>query len=78
MPAHPPNNVCRFWQTLLGVVVKVRQGTPYRRLATNGGEKCGLVYSRSKLLLQSYGIEILGYKTAANLSYVVHADRYGV
>ena len=23
-------------------VVKVRQGTPYRRLATNGGEKCGL------------------------------------
>jgi hypothetical protein len=22
---------------------KVRQGTPYRRLATNGGEKCGLV-----------------------------------
>ncbi len=21
---------------------KVRQGTPYRRLATNGGEKCGL------------------------------------
>jgi hypothetical protein len=21
---------------------KVRQGTPYRHLATNGGEKCGL------------------------------------
>jgi len=65
MSAHPPNNVCRFLQTLLGVVVtnlpgadlnssagpkgggqdarnKVRQSTPYRRLAANGGEKCRL------------------------------------
>ena len=43
MPAHPPDNDCLYWQSLSGVVVKVRQGTPYRRLATNGGEKCGLV-----------------------------------
>ena len=41
MPAHPPNNVCRFRQTLLGVVAKVMQGTAFHRLATKAGEKCG-------------------------------------
>jgi hypothetical protein len=29
------------------VVAIVRQGTPYRRLATNGGEKCGLETRRN-------------------------------
>ena len=42
MPARPPNNVCLFWQTLLGVVAKVMQGTAFRRLATKAGEKSGL------------------------------------
>ena len=42
MSAHPPNNVCRFWQTLLGVVATVMQGTTFRRLATKAGEKCRL------------------------------------
>ena len=42
MPAHPPTNVCRFLQTLVGVVAKVMQGTTFRRLATKAGEKCGL------------------------------------
>jgi hypothetical protein len=84
MPAHPPNNVCRFWQTLLGVVVtnlpgadlngsagpkgggqdarnKVRQGTPYRRLATNGGEICGLE-AGIQTIFKRYANEILqGY-----------------
>jgi hypothetical protein len=43
MLAHPPNNDCRLRQSLLGVVAKDMQGTTFRRLATNGGEKCGLV-----------------------------------
>jgi len=42
MLAHPPNNDCRLRQSLLGVVAKDMQGTTFRRLATNGGEKCGL------------------------------------
>jgi hypothetical protein len=44
MSAHPPNNVCRFGKHCWEWVVKVRQDTPYRRLATNGGEKCGLAF----------------------------------
>jgi hypothetical protein len=36
-----PNIVKLCLRTLQ--IAKVRQGTPYRRLATNGGEKCGLV-----------------------------------
>ena len=42
MPAHPPNNDCRCRQSLFGVVAKVMQGTAFRRLATNAGEKYGL------------------------------------
>jgi hypothetical protein len=42
MSAHPPDNVCRFWQTLSGVVAKVMQGTAFHRLATKAGGKYGL------------------------------------
>ncbi len=52
MLAHPPNNVCRLRQSLLGVVAKDMQGTPYRRLATNGGEKYGLVYNSGDISFQ--------------------------
>jgi hypothetical protein len=41
MSAHPPSNVCRFWQTLLGVVAKVMQDTAFHRLATKAGEIYG-------------------------------------
>ena len=40
--SHQPNNVCRFWQTLLGVAAKVMQGTAFHRLATKAVEKYGL------------------------------------
>jgi hypothetical protein len=49
MPAHPPNNVCRFWQTLLGVVAKDTWDTTFHRLATKGGEKCGLDQKKVRL-----------------------------
>ncbi len=42
MPAHPLNIGCRKLQAMFGVVAKYRQGTTLRRLATSGGEKCGL------------------------------------
>jgi len=45
MPAHSPNNVCRFWQTLLAGVAKAMPGSAFRRLATKAGEKCGLLAS---------------------------------
>jgi hypothetical protein len=41
-------------------VAKVRQGTPYRRLATNGGEKCELVTAiQSKVTLRQVTADIV-------------------
>jgi mannose-6-phosphate isomerase-like protein (cupin superfamily) len=49
-------------------VVKVRQGTPYRRLATNGGEKCGLdlelLESVSRFTLEHPHPQVAGFKPA--------------
>jgi hypothetical protein len=35
------------------VVVEVRQGTAYRHLVTNGGEKCGLVVAKNDNLFDA-------------------------
>jgi predicted enzyme related to lactoylglutathione lyase len=40
--------------------MKVRQDTPYRRLATNGGEKCGLVFYSDDLEATLVAVEQAG------------------
>jgi hypothetical protein len=46
MPAHPPNNVCRFWQTLLGVIVT---NLPGADLNSSAGPKGGGQDARNKV-----------------------------
>jgi hypothetical protein len=45
MPAHPPNHVCRFWQTLLGVVAT---NLPGADLNSSAGPKGGGQDARNK------------------------------
>jgi hypothetical protein len=45
MPAHSPNNVCRFWQTLLGVVAT---NLPGADLNSSAGPKGGGQDARNK------------------------------
>jgi len=47
MPVHPPNNVCRFWQTLLGVVVTNLLGAD---LNSSAGPKGGGQDARNKAM----------------------------
>ena len=40
--AHPPNNVCLCWQSLLGVVAKIMQDTAFRRLGNCPKRRIGV------------------------------------